>query len=183
MGLTRWGIYLEVNSNAADARYRFVPYLSLGSLSAHSQTFKAFRFHNGMTPEQAENAVPGYKLRWTHGQEVAFLISGEDIYANLGFCNNKLVSVIRSVDADTEFLNYLRDELKDYGQPKVTVRKDAWTGPGGGDITWIDFSWSKDRVGYALSLAPEGRSGSGELRYVRTASVHIFLEEYSCLKK
>src|SRR5437763_9014174 len=31
VGLTRWGIYLEVNSNAADARYRFVPYLSLGS--------------------------------------------------------------------------------------------------------------------------------------------------------
>src|SRR5207248_2987296 len=43
VGLTRWGIYLEVNSNAADARYRFVPYLSLGSAFCAQSNLQGFQ--------------------------------------------------------------------------------------------------------------------------------------------
>jgi hypothetical protein len=168
-------------------RQMLIPTLWLVSMSivmsADAQTFEAFRFRSGMSPEQVVHVVAGYELRWTRDKEVAFLVNGQDIYANLGFCDDKLVSVIRKVDADTEFLTYLQDGLRDYGQPKVTVRKDAWTGSGSGEITYVDFSWTRLGVGHTVSLAPEGRTGSGELRYIRSASVHVFVEHSSCFGK
>jgi hypothetical protein len=149
----------------------------------YAQTFEAFRLRSGMTPDQVQKAVPGYKVRWGQMPGSAFLVNGDDIYASLAFCNSQLVSVIRSIDADTDFLTYLQERLTEYGQPRVAVKKDAWTGAGGGDITSVTFNWIKDGVGNTLSLAPEGRNGSGDLRHTRYASLHVFLENSPCARK
>lgn len=156
--------------------------VAMSFASASGQSFEAFRLRSGMSPKEVQKTVPGYDLRWTDARNVANLVSGEDVYANLGFCGDKLVSVIRNIDADTDFLTYLQDGLRDYGQPNVKVRKDTWTGPGGGDVTWVDFSWVKGGIGRTLSLAPEGRTGSGELRHTRAASLHVFVDRSPCFR-
>lgn len=106
-----------------------------------------------------------------------------DIYAMVSFCNGSLVSVSRHIDPDTEFPTYIEKWLRDYGQPKVSLRREPWTGAGGGEITTVEFDWSHDGVKYMLMLNPEGRSGAGQLRYSRAAGTIFTLEKYSCLKK
>ena len=97
-------------------------------------SFQAFRLRSGMTADEVTKEFPNYELRWLaypHG--AAILIQrpanqdDPDIYASISFCNNRLISIIRTVDPDTEFLNYAQDYLREYGQPTVKVRKQPWT--------------------------------------------------------
>lgn len=106
-----------------------------------------------------------------------------ETYASLGFCQNRLTAVIREIDPDTDFLRYLSDWLRDFGQPKVSIRTQPWTGPGGGDISSVDFKWLSKGVKYTLSLIPEERTGSGELRHFRGASAIVQLAETACMGK
>ena len=99
-----------------------------------------------------------------------------DNYASLSFCKNRLFAAIRTVDPETDFLAYTQGYLREYGQPKVNVRKQPWTGPKGGDITSFDLVWVRDGVRREVTLIQEGRTGSGELRYVRTASVAVHFD-------
>jgi hypothetical protein len=143
-------------------------------------SFEAFRLHSGMTPDEVSKEFPNYELRWLaqpHG--AAMLVQrpvnpdNPDIYASLAFCNNRLVSVIREVDPDTDFLPYAQDYLREYGQPTVTIQKQPWTGKSGGDITVLQLVWIRGVIRREVTFVPEGRTGAGELRYVRSASVRI----------
>ncbi len=157
--------------------------LAIGQASAPKPAFEAFGLRSGMTPDEVSKEFPNYELRWLvqpHG--VAFLAKrpvdpdNPDTYASLSFCKNRLFAVVRTVDPDTDFLAYMQDYLREYGQPKVNVLKEPWTGPNGGDITSFDLVWVRDGVRREVSLTPEGRTGSGELRYVRTASVAVHFD-------
>jgi hypothetical protein len=152
----------------------------MGQASTAGPSFEAFRLRSGMTPDEVTKEFPNYELRWLaqpHG--AAMLVQrpvnpdDPDIYASLSFCNNRLVSIIRDVDPDTDFLAYAQDYLREYGQPTVNVRKQPWTGKNGGDITSLTLAWIGGGIRREVTLSPEGRTGSGELRYVRTASVGI----------
>jgi hypothetical protein len=164
---------------------------------AFAQDFEAFHLKSGMTPEQVQKALPPpYELRWDKQQgergwaraELAKPLSDvagddSDVYANVSFCDRRLVTVSRNIDADTDFAPYLEKWVRDFGQPKVSVRRDPWIGTGGGEATAVEFDWLQDGVKYTLMLTPEGRSGTGELRYSRGAAVILALEKYPCLKK
>jgi hypothetical protein len=182
------------------ARFKHVVFaLSLvtGAWPVSAQEFEAFHLKSGMTAEQVQKALPStYELRWDKQQRVPGFATGvvakplsdlsgddSDIYAMASFCNGRLVTVSRNIDADTEFAPYLEKWLRDFGQPKVGVRTEPWTGPGGGEVVTVEFDWVHDGVKYMLMLTPEGRSGTGELRVSRGASVIFTLEKYSCLKK
>lgn len=154
-------------------------FIIISARSAGAQQFRAFGLNSGMTPEQVKAAVPGYELRWMNGSPAAaFLVrnpeSGNpETYASLGFCQNRLTAVIREIDPDIDFVRYLSDWLRDFGQPKVSIRAQPWTGPRGGDISSVDFTWVSKGVKYMLSLTPEERTGSGELRHYRGASAVV----------
>lgn len=163
-----------------------------------AQEFEAFRLKSGMTVERVQKAVAplSYELRldkqqgspgWATGVIAKPLsdVTGDDsdIYAGVSFCNGTLVSVSRNIDPDTEFPTYVEKWLRDLGQPRVSLRREPWTGPGGGEIVTLEFDWSHDGVKSMLMLHPEGRTGSGQLRYTRAAAVFFTLEKYSCLKK
>ena len=154
--------------------------LTCAQSSVPKPSFEAFRLRSGMTPDEVSKEFPNYELRWLaqpHG--AAMLVQrpvnpdDPDIYASLSFCNNRLVSIIRTVDPDTDFLTYAQDYLRDYGQPTVNVRKQPWTGKNGGDITALELVWIRDGIRRDVSFSPEGRTGAGELRYIRSASVGI----------
>jgi hypothetical protein len=93
------------------------------------------------------------------------------------------VTVSRNIESDSELPPYLEKWLRDFGQPKVSVRREPWVGTGGGKIVTIEFDWLNDGAKYMLTLAPEGRSGAGQLRHSRGAAVIFALETNSCLKK
>ena len=129
-----------------------------------------------MTVEQVQKTAPwSYELRlnksevsgWTTGVIAKPLsdLTGDDsdMFASVGFCNGRLVMVTRSIDPDTEFPRSVEDWLRDFGQPKVNVRREPWTGTGGGEVVTVQFDWSHGGVKYILSLIPEGRSGAREL--------------------
>jgi hypothetical protein len=152
----------------------------MGQASSAGPSFQAFRLRRGMTPDEVSKEFPNYELRWLaqpHG--AAMLVQrpvnhdDPDIYASLSFCNNRLWSVIRTVDPDRDLLAYAQDYLREYGQPTVNLRKQPWRGKNGGDITTLDFIWIRDGIRRGVTLTPEGRTGAGELRYVRNASVSI----------
>jgi hypothetical protein len=143
-------------------------------------SFEAFRLRSGMTPDDVSKEFPNYELRWLaqpHG--AAMLVErpvnpdDPDIYASLSFCNNRLWSVIRDVDPDTEFLTYVQDYVHDYGQPTVKVEKQPWTGKNGGDISSLVLTWIAGGIRRHVTLFPEGRTGAGELRYTRNASIGL----------
>jgi hypothetical protein len=147
--------------------------------------FEVFRLRSGMTPEEISRKFPTYELRWLAQPSGAAMLvrhpvnlENPDIYASISFCQNRLVSVIRNIDPDTEFLGYVQDYIRECGQPQVNIRKEPWTGLNGGDITTLELIWTRDGVRRLLSLIPEGRTGSGELRYVRTASVMADIEKH-----
>lgn len=152
----------------------------MGQASNAGPSFEAFRLRSGMTPDEVSKEFLNYELRWLaqpHG--AAMLVQrpinpdDPDIYASLAFCNSRLVSIIRNVDPDTDFLAYAQDYLREYGQPTVNVLKQPWTGKNGGDITTLKFVWVRGGIRGEVTLIPEGRTGTGVLRYVRTASVRI----------
>lgn len=146
-------------------------------------SFEAFGLRSGMTPEQVSQKFPTYELRWLASPKGAAMLvnrpvnpENPDIFASLAFCQDRLMSVIRNIDPDNEFLGYAQDYIREYGQPQVMVRKQAWTGLNGGDITTLDLTWTLNGVRRQLSFVPEGRTGAGELRYVRAASVNTTLD-------
>jgi len=162
-----------------------------------AQEFEAFRLKSGMTVEQVQKAAPSsYELRldkqqgspgWATGviaKPLSDLSDDDsDLYAGVSFCNGRLITVSRNIDADTEFPTDLEKWLRDFGQPKVSLRREPWTGAGGGEIVTVEFDWLHDGVKYMLMLTPEGRSGAGQLRHSRGAAVMFTMEKSSCFKK
>src|SRR5207248_94737 len=153
------------------------------------QSFEAFHLKSGMTPEQVARAYPTYEFRWAErtspGSGSAMLVKPEeyDFFANLVFCNNSLVGLTRNIDPDTDFVRYLEERLNQFGQPKVSVRRDPWTGSGGGEVETVELTWIHNDVRDIVSFIPEGRTGSGELRHFRQASVAFFLMTSPCMAK
>lgn len=155
--------------------------LVVGQSSTAAPSFEAFRLRSGMTPDEVTKELSGYELRWfAQPQGAALLVrrpanpdDAADVYASLTFCNNRLWSVIRNVDPETDFLGYAQDYLREYGQPTVKIEKQPWTGDNGGDIASLVLVWIRGGIQRAVTLAPEGRTGAGELRYYRTASVRV----------
>jgi hypothetical protein len=92
-------------------------------------SFEAFRLRSGMTAEEVSRNFPTYELRWLASPRGAAMlvnrpvnVSNPDIYASLSFCQDRLMSVIRNIDPDTEFLGYVQDYIREYGQPETRVR-------------------------------------------------------------
>jgi hypothetical protein len=146
-------------------------------------SFEAFGLRSGMSAEEVSRKFPTYELRWLASPKGSAMLlnrpvnpENPDIFASLAFCQNRLMSVIRNIDPDNEFLGYVQDYIREYGQPEVKVTKNPWTGLNGGDITDLELTWTRNGVRRKLSLVPEGRTGSGELRYVRTATAAAFLD-------
>jgi hypothetical protein len=179
-----------LRSNLTMKRKWFGVVIILASAALLSgQSFEAFRLKSGMTPEQVAKAYPTYEFRWAErsgpGSGSAMLVRAEeyDFAANLLFCNNSLVGLTRSIDPDTDFVRYVEERINQFGQPQVSVRRDPWTGPGGGEIETIDFTWIHNNVKDTIVFHPEGRTGNGELRHVREASVAFFLLTSPCMAK
>jgi hypothetical protein len=136
-----------------------------------------------MTPDEVTKQFPDYELRWlAQPRGAAILVQrrvnpdNANIYASVSFCKDRVWGLTREVDPDTELLTYLQDYMREYGQPTVSVEKQPWTGQNGGDITSLKFLWVHGGVITWVSLVPEGRTGAGELRYSRSASVGMSFE-------
>jgi hypothetical protein len=95
------------------------------------------------------------------------------IDATFSFCpSTGLVSYSHSLDPDNVYLPTMERTIAAWGQPQVGVRRQVWTGPGGGDIESIVMLWKRsDGTELTVSFTPEGRDGAGALRYNRSASV------------
>ena len=148
----------------------------MGQSSTAHPSFEAFGLRSGMTPNDVSKQFPNYELRWLaqpKGSAVLGTPNGPDIYAIVTFCNNRLWGVARDVDPDKDFLSYVQDYMREYGQPAVNIEKHAWTRKTGGDITSLELQWSNDGVYRTVNLVPEGRTGTGEVRYPRGGSVNI----------
>jgi hypothetical protein len=148
-----------------------------GPVQAGGFEFAGFR--SGMSPAQVQAAAPlGYELRMLPDSSGAFtsgaLVKGDDFYAQVGFCNGRIVHVIRNFAADTDWLPTVRAAIQSRGQPQVMVLSQPWSGPGGGYVGSLILRWSDGQSRYELSVSPEGRDGKGALRYNRSASESHF---------
>lgn len=143
----------------------------LGSASAHAGGFEFVGLRSGMTPEQVQAAAPmGFELRMFPGTSSGALVRGYDFYAQLAFCNGRLVAVSRSLDADTAWVPAVAAAIQSRGQPRVFVESLPWPGPGGGNVGSVVLQWLDGQTRYRLSISPEGRDGKGDLRHNRAAS-------------
>lgn len=91
---------------------------------------------------------------------------------SLVFCDGALVSILRNLDFDADYIPTLQDVLQKYATPnRVWVKRQPWTGPGGGYVSSSETEWTsgKDRV--VLAFNPEGRGGTRALRYGREAGI------------
>ena len=95
------------------------------------------------------------------------------IDATLAFCApTGLIAYSHPLDPDNAYLPTVERTITAWGQPKVSVRRLVWSGPGGGNIESIEMVWKRgDGTELSISLVPEGRDGAGALRYNRGASI------------
>jgi hypothetical protein len=81
----------------------------------------------------------------------------------------------QGIDVDTDNIPEVEKAIAAYGQQAtVTIRRNPWTGPGGGYISSVELAWISDKTNaerFTISLMPEGRTGSGSLRYNRNAGI------------
>ena len=156
----------------------------LGSASARAAGFEFLGLRSSMSPEEVQAAAPkGFELRMFPSTSSGALVRGYDFYAQLAFCNGRLVAVSRSLDADTSWAPAVEAAIRSRGQPRVFVESQPWTGPGGGNVSSVVLQWLDGQTRYSLSISPEGRDGKGDLRHNRAASEGYYqISGNSCWK-
>jgi hypothetical protein len=107
---------------------------------------------------------------------------GTQIDATYFFYHSQLQSYLHNLDFDTEYWFLLHSLLDEYGQPqKVEAKQQIWSGPGGGYLTSTSLSWRVGADKITLSFNPEGRDGSGNPRFARSAHVTYEIADARCL--
>src|SRR5580765_7954162 len=91
--------------------------------------FETLGLKSGMTPAQVQVAAPqGYTFLPAFGADPqsysfnATIVRGTDVFATVSFCHQRLSSVIREIDPNTEWAARLQVRLTSSGQPRVSMR-------------------------------------------------------------
>lgn len=161
---------------------------AVSAAPVRGQLFELARLRSGMTIEDVQKDFPGYQLQPANEYRPPKTIGGvqqsfwlwhqSDLYAVVTFCNGRVIGVSRSVDADTDFPNYLSEYLGRYGQPRVSVERHATDL---GDLKSINFDWSADGVEHFLTLMPEVQAGT-EFRSPRAGHVNAAIRPNACFR-
>lgn len=178
---------LRKTQHAGVAMRKFAILAGLVGVMAYAMPaagFETLGLKTGMTPAQVQVAAPqGYTLIAAFGADPqsysfsATIVRGTDVFATVSFCHQRLSSVIREVDPNTEWAARLQVRLVSSGQPRVSMRSQPWTGIGGGDVMTVSLRWTSAGEIYDLSLNPEGRTPNGALRYMSSAFEQFAMEE------
>jgi hypothetical protein len=145
--------------------------------SSAASAFDVDGFHSGMTPADVAAIAQRQGLEMWQTQSAGTYATGirsqYRIDGSFAFCPaTGLVAYSHDLDPDNAYLPAVERTLAAWGQPTVSVRRGVWPGPGGGDIATIDMVWKRaDGTQLMISSNPEGRDGSGVLRYKRSASI------------
>ena len=104
---------------------------------------------------------------WVMGRSAKYEIVG-----SFGVCDaTGLNGYIRPLDPDVEYVGQVERSINALGQPSVTVSRNLWNGPGGGEVVNVNMEWQRGNTRMTLSYGPEGRDGKGNLRHTRGASI------------
>jgi len=146
--------------------------------SGAALAFDVDGYRSGMTPDDVAAIAQRQGLDmwqianmpgdWAIGTRAQYRID-----STFAFCAPAgLISYSHSLDPDNAYLPTVQRTIAAWGQPKVSVRRLVWSGPGGGDIESIDMLWKRgDGTELSISFTPEGRDGAGTLRYNRGTSI------------
>ena len=155
--------------------------------SGAASAFDVDGYRSGMTPADVATVAQRQGLEmwqmanmpgdWAIGIRAQYRID-----ATFAFCApTGLVSYSHSLDPDNAYLLTIERTIAAWGQPKINVRRQVWTGPGGGEIESIDMLWKRgDGTELSVSYTPEGRDGAGALRYNRGASISYLDRPRTC---
>jgi hypothetical protein len=165
-----------------------------GFICNRANGFDAEGFRSGMTVEavadmarQRELTLKNYSIS---GSFAGYALLKTDRGGNvdfdaplitLTFCDGGLTGFDHNIDVDVDYIPTLQDLLAKFGNPaRVDVSRESWSGPGGGYISIEHMYWysSTDRI--ELSFHPEGRTGSGALRYTHGSSISYSSRSKRC---
>lgn len=147
-------------------------------MSSAAAAFDVDGYRSGMTPAEVaaiaqRNGLEMWQMPNMPGAWAIGIRAQYRVDATFAFCApTGLVAYSHSLDPDNAYLPAVERAIAAWGQPKVSVRREVWTGPGGGDVESIDMLWKRsDGTELSVSFGPEGRDGKGALRYNRGASI------------
>ncbi|MFM0060980.1 hypothetical protein PQR64_35740 [Paraburkholderia phytofirmans] len=146
--------------------------------SGATLAFDVDGYRSGMTPGQVaamadRQGLDMWQMADVPGDWAIGIRAQYRIDATFAFCAPAgLFAYAHSLDPDNAYLPAVERTIAAWGQPKVSVQRVAWSGPGGGDIQSIDMLWKRgDGTELSISFTPEGRDGAGALRYNRGTSI------------
>lgn len=147
------------------------------AVTGSAMAFEVDGFRSGMSVDDLKRvAATRYLELWSVG-EGSWLMgrsAKHEIVGSFGFCGPRgLNSYTRSLDPDQEYASQVERAIASLGQPKVSITRNLWTGPGGGEIVSVTMQWLQGGTRTTISSTPEGRDGKGNLRHNRAASLSI----------
>jgi len=150
--------------------------------------FNVDGFRSGMTPaEVAATAQQQGAEMWQIGATnyATGQRSQQRLDGTFSFCPaTGLIAYSTDLDAENGYLPAVERALTAWGQPTVSLRHTRWLGQGGGDISLIEMKWKQPHgTEVAISSNPDGRDGSGALRYKRSASISYLDRSRVCHSK
>lgn len=147
------------------------------ALSGSAMAFEVDGIRSGMSVADLRKVAASRHLElwsvgegsWLMGRSANYEIAG-----SFGFCGPRgLNAYSRSIDPDQEYATQVERTIGSHGQPKVSVTRTLWNGPGGGEVVGVEMQWRDGETRTTLSFIPEGPDGKGNLRHNRAASLSI----------
>lgn len=133
--------------------------------------FESLNLRSGMTPDQVRAAAPtGYALMLSG--DFGFIEKGNDTYATVTFCRGRLISVSRTIEAQTEWFSLADKMIRQYGNPKVTAAANPWADAQEPGSNGLEMTWRSGQNKYALTAFPVQRPKGGA-KPAPTASISV----------
>ncbi len=99
---------------------------------------------------------------------------------SLAFCSDSLSIYSRNINFNSDYIATLEDFIARYGQPRIRVTRQVFSGTGGGYVQTSEMVWYKNNERIRLLVSPESRDGKGNLRFRTLASFDISTKN-SCI--
>ncbi len=154
----------------SNRHYRKLKIVGIGlMLPLLGEAFNENGFYSGMSREQVIAAVQ--RFGFTLGEIEGTLVNRETLEM-FNFCGNGLISYLRNINFDADYIPALQTLIEKNGQPEIVrVIQSPWSGPGGGYVQGVEMLWYRGKDRIRLSFSPKAWDGYGKLRHNGGASI------------
>lgn len=163
---------------------------AIGHVSTnYALAFDVDGFRSGMTEDEAEQIIHARGLEsWeiqrntvqAHGLMFGNRLKYE-VAGSLSFCRNQLMSYIKDIDFDADYVPTLHSLIREHGQPNVRAALDTLV-QGGGHIQDVKMAWYFSNERIELTFWPQHRKGNGDVAAYRGSSIN-YASRNECWKQ